>query len=139
MLVAVKGEDVDKFMLALAFKLRPCLLIDCGNAADPYSIQIEEEWLDEVYVINAEAIYRFRDALKKIPQILNELNLKILVITSISILFSYDDKLEDKHIITDCWKLLKNLSKDFDIYAVADEYSKEFTDKTWDTLLQANA
>ena len=133
MLVALEGDDIDKSILRMAFEKRPCLLIDCSNSANPYRIHIEEEWLDEVFVINAEVIYRFRDALKKVRLEMNKLKLKVLLVTSLGALYSYSDAVEDKNVIMNCWELLKELSADFEIFAAADEYSGGFADETWDT------
>lgn len=136
MLIAITGDN--KKLLEIALEKRPSLIIDCGNSADPYTVQTDEDALKEVYVINAEAIYRFRDALKKTSQILIELNLKVLVITTISVLFSYDDPVEDDDVISHCWEIIKEISKDTDVFVELDDYANKWADQVWDTQLQAN-
>ena len=82
-------------LLLKAFEKTPSLIIDCGNCADPHKLfqYVKEEQLHDVYVMNAEAIYRFRDALKQVPYWAEKLKIKSIIITPIHTLFSYDDDL----------------------------------------------
>jgi hypothetical protein len=136
-LVAIQGKDAGKQLLCIALEKRPSLIIDCANSADPYSIMAEEEWLSEVYVINAEAIYRFRDSLKKVKHIMEGLSLKVLVITPISALFSYDDPIEDNNVIRSCWQVIRELANEYEVFVAADKLSSHYADETWDTQYQA--
>jgi len=120
MLISVKGDAgrVNKWLLLKAFEKAPSLVLDCGNSADPHMLfpQIREEQLHSVYVMNAEAIYRFRDALLQIPYWSRRLGTRCLAITTIHALFSYDNPDENYNVLEHCWELMKGLSADFPVY-----------------------
>jgi hypothetical protein len=137
MLVALKGDSVNDALMRLAFEKRPSLVIDCGNAADPFRLGLPEEGLDEVYVINAEAIYRFREALRKASSILDGLRSNVLVVTTIGTLFSYNNEAEDKEVIGHCWEIIKGISEKSDVFVGFDDDSCRMADEVWDTQFQA--
>ena len=117
-LTAIKGDrdQINKKLLAKAYETLPSLILDCGNAADPHAIRVDEQLLHHVYVMNAEAIYRFRDALKSIPRWAAELKVKTIIITTIHILYSYDDETENFNVLENCWELMKGISNDYLVY-----------------------
>lgn len=118
MLTAYTGKDVNNRLLVKAFENTPSIIIDCGNACNVHNLfpMIKEEQLHEVYVMNAEAIYRFRDALKQIPYWSKKLKIKQVVITTIHILYSYDDEEENYNVLEHCWQIMKEISKNIPVY-----------------------
>ncbi|MBN1502457.1 hypothetical protein JW930_02855 [Candidatus Woesearchaeota archaeon] len=138
MLIAYRGcpDEVNQTLLLKSFEKTPSLILDCGNAANPHNLFpiIKEEQLHRVYVVNAEAIYRFRDALKQAPTWTKELGLVILVITTIHILFSYDDELENYNVLENCWEIMGRLSKNIQVnVGIAEDsmhgrFAKKFAD-----------
>jgi len=128
--------------LLKAFELTPCLIIDCGNAANPHSLfpKIREEQLHDVYVMNAEAIYRFRDALKQVPYWAQRLKVRQIIVTTIHALFSYDDEEENYNVLEQCWKLMKQISEKIPVTVGVNDlhFAIRFADKvvSWDTLSQ---
>ena len=126
MLSAVKGDVVIR-----AFDKTPSLIIDCGNCADPHRLfpYIREEQLHSVYVVNAEAIYRFRDALIESQKWIHKLRLKQLIVTPIYTLFSYDDETENYNVIEHCWELMKKMKIPVTIGVKEnDEFASRFAD-----------
>jgi hypothetical protein len=123
-LTAIRGpvSDLNFRLLLLAFERSPSLVIDCANCADPHRFfgKVPEHKLSEVYVMNAEAIYRFRDSLKMVPYWAEKLSIRNIFVTTIGTLFSYDDKEEDKEVIEGCWELMKYISGRYDVYAAVD-------------------
>lgn len=104
---------MNRKLLLDSFTLTPALILDCGNAVDVHSLfpEIKEEQLHEVYVINLEAIYRFRKGLEHTPRLIEELKLKQLIVTTVHVLFSYDDNVENFNILEQCWEMMKEISK----------------------------
>jgi hypothetical protein len=120
MLTAYTGNSVNRELLFKAFE-KPSLIIDCGNCANPH---IKEEQLHDVYVMNAEAIYRLRDALNQADHWLNKLKLKSIIVTTLHTLFSYDDETENYNVIEHCWQIMKRLSEKYPVFVGATEYEK---------------
>ncbi|MCB9362809.1 hypothetical protein H6504_05210 [Candidatus Woesearchaeota archaeon] len=114
MLVGV--SESRKFLLE-AFKEKPSLIIDCANSADPHRVfpQVMPEEMHDVYVMNAEAIYRYRDTLKQVPYWARRLAIKSIIVTSTRILFSYDDEEENHDVFVQCWELLKDISQRYKV------------------------
>jgi hypothetical protein len=115
MLISYSGDrkSVNRKLLLESFESTPSLILDCGNAADVHSLfgKIDEELLHKVYVINLEAIYRFRKGLELTPKFVKELGIKQIIVTTISILFSYDDEVENFNILEHCWEIMKEISR----------------------------
>ncbi len=120
MLTAVSGDmkEVNRMLLLKAFELAPSLVVDCGNSADPHSIfhLVPEEKLDSVYVMNAEAIYRLRDSLKQAMFWARRYNCQCIVITTVHILFSYDDEEENDNVLEHCWEIMREISAKMPVY-----------------------
>jgi hypothetical protein len=98
-------------LLQYAIDSAPSLIIDCSNCADPTSIGA---W-DNVFVIEVELLYAFRDVLMKLPELINELGVDCVVITRLTHLFSYQNEIEDKQIGQHCLELIRELSKRYNI------------------------
>ncbi|MFH2021522.1 MAG: hypothetical protein ABIJ34_08985 [archaeon] len=129
-LTILNGPDssINYSLFLLAFEKAPSLVIDCANYADPHKFfgSVPEEKLEHVFIMNAEAIYRFRDSLKKAAYWAERLRIKNVFVTTIGTLFSYDDKEEDKDVTKNCWDIIKELSKRYNVY-VATDNDKRYT------------
>jgi hypothetical protein len=117
----------NKDLLRMAIEKGNSLFIDAANCADPYSLDVEEEQLDNVYVLNAEAIYRFRDTIKQASYWMHQFGLEHIFVSTIGGLFSYDDPKENQNVITHCVELLEDLSKTYPVYVA---YDKKYEVKT---------
>jgi hypothetical protein len=138
-LVAMKddGEIVNRKLFLKAFENHPSLILDCGNMANPHNLfpMVREEQLHDVYVMNAEAIYRFRDALRQIPYWVEKLKIRCIIITTIQVLFSYDDEEENHDVLEHCWELMKEISKTCTIYIAYDDRNSEFAERFADEIV----
>lgn len=142
-LISISGDrkKVNRKLLMHAFQDSPSLILDCGNSADPHSLfpRIREEQLHNVYVMNAEAIYRFRDSLKETEHWMKKLKLRCLVITTIHTLFSYDNPEENHNVLEHCWELMKDISNRYPVLVgiakdpMHIEFADRFSDKVIDT------
>jgi hypothetical protein len=112
----IDGHDVRMLLLA-AFEKAPSLVIDCANCANPHALfpAVPLERMHDVYVMNAEAIYRLRDTLRQVPYWARKLGVKTIVITQIGGLFSYDDKEENRDIIEHCKEIIQGLSEEYEV------------------------
>jgi hypothetical protein len=109
-------------ILDYAAKNVPILLIDCSNCANPHKLypKFGYKELNSIYVIPVELIYSFRDVLKKIPEIMESLEINNLAVSSFSHLINYQDEEENNSIYEHAWDLLRELSKKYNI--VISEY-----------------
>ena len=121
----------------MAFE-QPCLLIDAANCANPHALfpKIQQEQLSSVFVVSVEVLYRFRDAMKKLPEWLDELNIDCAIITAFNHLFDYDDEQENNDIIEHAWELMKTAAKEKKIIVGVHQkhlgYAKKYCDVLWD-------
>jgi hypothetical protein len=119
MLVAYKGDKkiVNRSLLLKAFEEVPSLILDCGNAADVHALfqNIREDKLHDVYVINLEAIYRFRSGLQGASLWAKRLKIKQIIVTTADMLYSYDDEIENDNVLEHCWEIMKGISKKYPI------------------------
>jgi hypothetical protein len=140
-LIAMKGDSksVNRRLLLEAFETPPSLILDCGNCADSHALfpMIREEQLHDVYVMNAEAIYRFRDALRQIFYWAQKLKIKSIIITTIHALFSYDDDIENYNVLMHCWELMKELSGRYPLYVgiASDKMHLDFAERFSDNII----
>jgi hypothetical protein len=139
MLKAYEGDyrQVNRELLQKAFESVPSLILDCGNAADVHSLfgSISEEQLHDVYVINLEAIYRFRKGLEETHGWIKKYDMKQVIVTTIHVLFSYDDEAENHDVLENCWEMMRGISKVVPVHVGIGEdrmhhdFAKEFADK----------
>ena len=106
------------YVVLLALHKQPSLIIDCGNAADPhrYMPYVGTELLAGAHVVPVDIIYGFRDALYEAPRHLEELGARVLAVTSYHELFQYDDGEENSHIHHQGWRLLRKLSRKYEVH-----------------------
>jgi hypothetical protein len=120
-LIAMRGlsTGVNQELMRLAFENSPSLIVDCANCANPHSMfpSVTQEQLHGVYVLNAEAVYRFRDTLIKLPELISKLGVRYVVVTTIHSLFSYDDEEENHDILEHCWELMRKLGESSTVVA----------------------
>jgi len=138
MLTGIKGEHANTALLLYALGNAPSLVIDCANCADPHSLfpYVQEEDFEEVYVIEIELLYLLRDVLKRTRKIAEERHLKCIVIPTFDYLFAYDNKEENKEIFSQCWEMVKELSKSYDILIAIHKSHEEFADKYCDKIVE---
>jgi hypothetical protein len=114
-LIAIRGsaQAVNMQLMEAAFANPPSLIVDCANYADPHMLfpAVSQEELDSVYVLNAEAIYRFRDTMIKLPYWIGKLGIKGVLVTTINTLFAYDDEEENRDVLEHSWQIMKRLGK----------------------------
>lgn len=144
MLVAYKNKawGNDKGLLIRAAQAdENSLFIDAANCADPYDLfGIVDEWqLKKVYVMNAEALYRFRDTLLAAKKWMQELQCQTLYVSSIGGLFTYNNEHENQELIRHCYYILSDLSQDYTVIASIDAtYEKQLCDVAHKTLEDKN-
>lgn len=115
----VKGdrEQTNKALLDTAIKEAPSLLIDCSRAANPYSIGgYTPEDMQEVFVVEVEMLYKFRDTIREIPRFLRETGATTVLVTDTTTLFDYDNEGENAMIRSNAGKRLQYLSQSHDVY-----------------------
>lgn len=115
-LVGLKG-DRDHHVIDLAIQNQPSLIIDCANKASPHSFfpQYLPENLNNVYVIEVDLIYSFRDVLKNAKRYVKELGAKLVVVTSFDYLFNYGDEEENREVLEHTWELMQELAREVDV------------------------
>jgi hypothetical protein len=115
-LTQLKVNDSSELLL-YALSNSPSLLIDCANCADPhkYSRMFKKETFEQVFVIEIELLYKFRDVLRSLPKIVNRLKINTIVITKSNHLFNYSNDEENKAILEHCNELIQKLSEMYDI------------------------
>ncbi|PIN79060.1 hypothetical protein COV16_05115 [Candidatus Woesearchaeota archaeon CG10_big_fil_rev_8_21_14_0_10_34_8] len=108
------GEN--KSVIEQAINNTPCLIIDCANRANPHNFFQYQDYFHEVYIIEVELMYKFRDVLKQSFTLINTLQLKSIAITSWKYLFNYQNEKENKEILLHAEELITELSKHVLIY-----------------------
>ena len=114
-LTIIRGSN--QSLLLYAIRHRPSLIIDCNNCADPHTIYKHAtlEEFENVYVIEVELLYAFRDVLKALPRFIHELKVSCVVITAFHYLINYHNKHENKEVARHCFEIIESLSKNHNI------------------------
>jgi hypothetical protein len=112
-----RTQGYKKELLLYAFHHRPSLIIDCANCANPHALfhDIEQEWLSDVFIIEVEIIYKFRDVLLYTHDFAKANHLKSIVITPFDHLFHYDNSRENKIVLNQCFNIINHLSKSYEV------------------------
>lgn len=115
------GND-EALLLQAVLRGKKCLFIDAANCANPYKLLgvVDEFQLKNVFVMNAEAIYRFKDTLLAAQKWMRELGCSELYVSSIGGLFSYDDQKENEEIIRHCYYILADLAQYYSVHIALD-------------------
>lgn len=108
-IIGSSSSYVNHRLLMYASNHAPSLVIDCANAANPHSLYpaVPMEKMSQVYVIELELLYKFRDVLLRVPSIIKKMYIKSIVITTSDHLFNYQDKIENHNIIQHSWELMR--------------------------------
>ncbi len=123
-------EHTNKAALKIAVSHQPSLFIDCSRAANPYTIDVyTPEQFRDVYVIEVEMLYKFRDTVRATPRFLKQTSASTLCITNTATLFDYDNDEENKAIRRNAGKRLRRLGHDIDVYVVNPERNNLFNAK----------
>ncbi|MBN1385809.1 hypothetical protein JW968_02400 [Candidatus Woesearchaeota archaeon] len=114
-LIGLRGSNHD--LLLRAFEKRS-LILDCANCANPHSLfpEIPYEKFHDVFVLEVEIIYKFRDTLKEMDRIMQSIRAERLIVTPFDRLFYYDDEKERENVLEHAWELMKGISKRYDVY-----------------------
>jgi hypothetical protein len=111
-LITVIGDrSLNSKLLLYASRHIPSLIIDCANAANPHSIfpDVPIERMNQIYVIELELLYKFRDVLLRLPSMINKLGLRCTIVTTSDGLFNYQDEIENNDIIEHSWELMRQI------------------------------
>lgn len=114
MIRTVQGPQshTNKILLRLALENRPSLLVDCSRAANPYSIKIPRSHrMREVYVVEVEMLYKYRDTIKALPLFLQQTRAKTVIVTATDTLFDYSSSEETRMIKRNAKKRLQYVAK----------------------------
>lgn len=108
---------LNRMILLEASKKTPSLVIDCANAANPHNLypEVSIHEMDQMYVVELELLYKFRDVLKEAPDMMRRLNAKFVAITTSESLFNYQNEKENFMVMLHSWELIKGLGKENDV------------------------
>jgi len=132
-----KTHTVNSYLLKYAASHTPSLVVDCANVANPHPFHLTEEILSNIFIVQAEVIYKFRDTLKAIPSM--RLDVSSIIITTFHRLFHYGDETENNEIFIHAWELMKRLSLTQNVLvgvSDTDQLSQKYCDNRvslWDT------
>jgi hypothetical protein len=134
-LVGAVGRGADKRILFYAARNTPSLIIDCANKANPHMLfpEIDIEQMANIYVIELELLYKYRDVLKYVPYFIKKNNIKTTVITSSKHLFHYQDEKENENVKQHAWELIKDIARYNEVIVSADiDTARKYCDQIWD-------
>jgi len=106
--IGSSGNSLNRKLLHLASTKTPSLIIDCANVANPHSLfpKVDIDIMNNIYVIELELLYKFRDVLLRVPSIVRRLKLNRIIVTTSDHLFNYQDELENRNVIEHSWELM---------------------------------
>jgi len=148
-LTGIKGSygSVNLSLLPYALKNTPSLIVDSSNYANPHVLFpfTQPEDMHDVFVVQAELIYKFRDIIKNIDLLVKEIKPKCIIVTVFDRLFHYDDKEENYDVLSHSWELMKKYSRKYDFFVGISKqvnFAERFCDKLmevkeWVTLCGA--
>lgn len=144
-LTGVRGsyKAVNMALLLHSFDQPSCLLLDCSNCANPHKLfpHVGDEKFRNVYVIEIEMIYKFRDVLKRALDMVKMLKATCLVITTFRGLFNYDNEEENRAVYEHAWELMKGISKHYPVFVGVEqdsrqeEFAAKFCDEIYDLVV----
>jgi hypothetical protein len=137
-LIGICGSygSVNLSLLPYAINNAPSLIVDCANCANPHVLFpfTQPEDMEHVFVVQAELIYKLRDTIKEIPELVKDINPKCIIVTAFDRLFHYDDSEENENVYEHAWELMKKYSKDYDFFVGVSE-QKDFARRYCDKIL----
>lgn len=118
-IVSSSARFLNRKLIFHAARKKPSLIIDCANCANPHlfypNLTIED--FNELYVIELELLYKFRDVLLRVPSIMKKIRGSTVVVTTSNHLFNYQDELENRNIIEHSWEIMEIIGKRYDVIA----------------------
>lgn len=104
-------------LLRYAAQQAPAMVIDCANAADPHRLypEFSHETLNQIYVVELELLYKFRDILKNAARYADKVRARSVIVTTSDFLFHYQDPEENQNIHHHCWELMRQLGQIYDV------------------------
>lgn len=135
-LVGLRGSSADASLLIYALEHAPSLVIDCSNAANPHAFFpfVNFEKFKQVFVVQAELIYTYRDVFKEIPKFAKEVGTKTIIVTTSHRVFNYQDEKENSDIFRASWARMKELSKDLDLFVGVHRSQEHFARQYCDRI-----
>ncbi|MCA9404528.1 MAG: hypothetical protein KC897_12140 [Candidatus Omnitrophica bacterium] len=133
-------------LLRYAARQAPALVVDCANAADPHRLYPEfpHETLGQIYVIELELLYKFRDILKNAPRYAARVRARTVVVTTCDYLFHYQDPEENRDIHHHCWELMRGLGQTYDVrvgilaHSEHLEFAQKYCDRVESQIINPN-
>jgi len=112
-IISNNKQSINRKLLLYASKHTPSLIIDCANVANPHSLS--DANLHEIYVIELELLYKFRDVLLRVPSLVRQIKAKKIIVTTSDHLFNYQDEKENNNIIEHAWELMRKIGEKYTI------------------------
>jgi rRNA-processing protein FCF1 len=110
------GRRASHRIVALALKNVPAIVVDTNCTANPHKFENDIADFSQVYVVEAESLYRFAPTLNMLDAFAQKLNVHRIFVTAFTHLFGYDDVEENRDVFENCWKKLHELSLKYDVY-----------------------
>jgi hypothetical protein len=135
LIVAIGPRSIIKQEVILhALHKPPSLVLDCANAANTHVFHayLPHAPFHEVYVMETELLYTFRDILKKFP---HSMRFQTVVVTPFERLFTYHNEKENDAIHIQIWRMMYLLSERLDFVvgisagSSQEKYAKKYAHK----------
>jgi hypothetical protein len=116
-LIGIKAEQVDSELMLYALSHQPSLVLDCANCADPHRFypHVSPEQFKGTYIVSVDALYRFRDTVKRAASFADALGAKTIVVTTFDRLFTYHDEAENVDVLGHVWEMLATLGRKYTV------------------------
>lgn len=143
-LVGILGDrkDVNRWLLYRALAHPPTLVLDCDNCANPHVFNVPAEAFTNIFVMQVDLIYTFRDTMLRLATVARTLGVRRIVITTHSHLFNYGNAEENENVLRHAWEEMRTLGTDHDVMVgMTHEGLREYCDvvRTWDIQSGVNA
>ncbi|MBD3309966.1 hypothetical protein GF351_01970 [Candidatus Woesearchaeota archaeon] len=112
-MIGNSGSSLNLRLIMHAARYTPSLIIDCANSADPHAFfpDVNIEQMMNMYIIEVEMLYKFRDIFLKVPDMIRKMGIRITVITASDHLFNYQDEIENRNISQHSWELMRKIGE----------------------------
>jgi hypothetical protein len=126
-IIGNSDSSINRKMLMLAARNAPSLIVDCANCANPHAMFniADIDKLNEIYVIELELLYKFRDVLLRVPSIMRRIEGRMIVVTTSDHLFNYQDETENKNVLEHAWYLLRKIGERYSVFVGLNYSSKQ--------------
>lgn len=114
----VNGERASARLLEIAARearFGKVLFIDCDNSCDPHKLMDKhaeeiDTCLEQIHVIQAELLYALREHCRHLPQYIEELRPRCIIVTPFHRVYHYQDEKENEAIFDYVWQVLRKCS-----------------------------